>query len=77
MLTVTSSRCLGRDLDERWDQRKDELEEVYRHVDVCGECVGWRAGVIRLAAYERKPSVRSGLSLGNRLALRLLRRVGV
>ena len=30
----------------------DEPEEVYRHVDVCGECVSWLAGVVRVAAYE-------------------------
>ncbi len=31
---------------------EDELEEVYRHLDECGECVGWLAGVIRVGAYE-------------------------
>ena len=31
---------------------EDELEDVYRHLDECGECVGWLAGVIRVAAYE-------------------------
>ena len=30
----------------------DELESVYRHLDVCGECVGWLAGVMRDAARE-------------------------
>ena len=30
----------------------EELEEVYRHLDECGECVSWLAGVIRVAAYE-------------------------
>ena len=34
------------DLDE------DELVEVYRHFDECGECVSWLAGVLRLAACE-------------------------
>ncbi len=39
----------------------DELEEVYRHFDECGECVGWLADVIRVAGYERKPSASGGL----------------
>ena len=30
----------------------DELEEVYRHLDECGECVSWLAGVLRVEAYE-------------------------
>ena len=41
---------------------EDELEEVYRHVDECGECVIWLAGVVRVAAYE------SELSAGPRSA---------
>jgi len=28
-----------------------ELKAVYRHLDECGECVSWLAGV-RVAAYE-------------------------
>ena len=31
---------------------EDELEEIYRHLDVCGECVNWLAGVMPVAAYE-------------------------
>ena len=26
---------------------EDELEEVYRHFDECGECVSWLAGAVR------------------------------
>ena len=26
----------------------DELEEVYRHFDECGECVSWLAGVTKM-----------------------------
>ena len=28
---------------------EDELEEVYRHVDECADCVEWLAGVIRVS----------------------------
>jgi len=31
---------------------EDELEEVNRHVDVCVDCVGWLAGVVRIEAEE-------------------------
>lgn len=27
---------------------EDKLEEVYRHLDECGDCVGWLAGVLRV-----------------------------
>ena len=31
---------------------EDELDEVYRHLDECGECVSWLAGVVRVEAAE-------------------------
>ncbi len=31
---------------------EDELEQVYRHVDVCVDCVGWLAGVIRVDFFQ-------------------------
>ena len=33
---------------------EDELEEVYRHFDECGECVGWLAGVVRVGELRVK-----------------------
>ena len=31
---------------------EDELDAAYRHFDECDECVGWLAGVMRVAAAE-------------------------
>lgn len=28
-----------------------ELEVAYRHLDECGECVSWLAGVVRVAYF--------------------------
>ena len=32
---------------------EDELEEVYRHFDECGECVSWLAGVSGASTNQR------------------------
>ena len=49
------------DLDE------DELEEVYRHFDECGECVGWLAGVNRGVAVRILPASKTHRNVGKRL----------
>ncbi len=41
---------------------EDELEAVYRHLDVCVDCVGWRAGVIRVAATSESRAPGAGLA---------------
>ena len=43
---------------------EDELEEVYRHLDRCGECVSWLAGVIRLTSESGARGRKAALPAG-------------